>query len=783
MAKKWILPSLAAVAVAVSVVACGGGGGPATTVGGLVAVGEALSNATVLIIDADGATKQVTTDANGAYSIDVTGMRAPFVIKAAGAMGNQEYNLVSMIASSNSGQNNAVQVTPLTTGIAALVNAANGYSADSLSPSNVTAASLTTATSQMVSALSGPIAAAGLSSSFNPVTDTFSANRTGADQVLDVVDVRIKPTGIVLANRMEVLTDTSDPTNMVVTSTGSSGTWPSGVTPAGTALLELQNKIKNCLALPNTQRAPGSSTDAGGFVTADISQVPADCKNYVVSGYMHNTYSYAERWGAALSSSEFLNADVKITLRYVVARSSMADGNAYVVNVNFKDTSGNWYTRPEVLERTTTASSDSFKLYGNRRKVDFSVDANYTYIDDLGTPANSRVEGRLQFNTAPHRTRPVGSTQNNFAFSYDGSLAQPKIICAWVTGPLLQTGVAHNVDEPKGGILLKVPHPDSVANRNYMPIHAKYNSDFNPVSGTTAANDRQTLFNDCKGTTGTGSTVRVGTTSTNNQFTFNSAKANSTSTWAFPGPTLNNFEINSGNVGTCNSNTTTATDGCPRRYYASMRSTEATAQDKLDYVSTYGNTSMPRYTIYVFQDDNYVNSRSTAPWSDNITTFWNSATPENGRMVGTMAFVEKDNNGVYSGDIKFRKPDAATVTAYLGATLSNIAAGSAVNVGWVVPSGAQGVDRFGGKGQAYVGTGANEKTIVTSISQISRAAPRSAINGVLTLNDDWVGNDAIGTIKTFSGVSFAVTSVYREIWARSYDLENRQIQYVYLRKN
>ena len=773
MAKKWILPSLAALAVAVSVVACGGGGGPATTVGGLVAVGEALSNATVLIIDADGATKQVTTDANGAYSIDVTGMRAPFVIKAAGAMGNQEYNLVSMIASSNSGQNNAVQVTPLTTGIAALVNAANGYSADSLSPSNVTAASLTTATSQMVSALSGPIAAAGLSSSFNPVTDTFSANRTGADQVLDVVDVRIKSSGVVLANRMEVLTDNSDPTNMVVTSTGNSGTWPSGVTPAGPALLELQNKIKNCLALPNTQRAPGSSTDAGGFVTADISQVPADCKGYVVSDYLHNTYSYAERWGAALSSSEFLNADVKITLRYVVARSSMADGNAYVVNVNFKDTSGNWYTRPEVLERTTTASSDSFKLYGNRRKVDFSVDANYTYIDDLVTPANSRVEGRLQFNTAPHRTRPVGSTQNNFAFSYDQSLAKPKIVCAWVTGPFLQTGATHDVDAPKGGILLKVPLADAVASRNYMPIFAKYSADFDPLNVSA---DKTTLWNDCKATIGS----VIGTANTNNQFTLTSAKANSSSTWAFPLAASKNFVINSGNVGTCNTSvTTTATAGCPRRSYSTARSTEVTAQDKQDFNSTYGKTAMPRYTIYVFQFDTLASNSSSA-W-DNEADFWASRTKEDGRMVGGMAFLEKDANGIYLDDIKFRKPDPTTVSTYLGTSLSTIAAGGTVNVGWVVPSGAQGVDRFGGKGQAYSGTGTNEKTIVASISSVSKGAPRSASSGVLTLNDEWVGNAAIG--NNYPGTSLAVTSVYREIWARSYDLENRQIQYVYLRKN
>jgi hypothetical protein len=782
VAKNWILPSLAAVAVAVGIVACGGGedgGGEAkkvaaTTLGGLVAVGESLSYATVLLIDADGNTKQVTSDANGAYSIDVTGMRAPFVIKAAGSIGTQEYNLVSMLASSTSGQNNAVQVTPLTTGIAALVNATNSYSADGLLPATVTPTSLAAATALMTTALSGPIAAAGLSSSFNPVTDTFSANRTGADQVLDVVDVRIKPSGVVLANRMEVLTDNTDPRNRVVTASGSAGDWPPGADPAGLALLDLQNKIKACFALSNTQRAPNALPDSGGFVTADMSQMAADCKSYVVSGYMHNTYSYGERWGLALSSSEFLNADVKITLRYVVDRPSMADGKAYVVNVNFKDTSGNWYTRPEVLERTTTGASDSFKLYGNRRNVDFSVDANYSYIDDLSTPANSRVEGRLQMNTTPHRTKAAGAS--SFAFSYDATdskLAQPKIICAWVTGPLLQTNVVHDVNAPKGGILLKVPHPDAVATRNYMPIHAKYSADFDPVNNTT---HRGYLWSDCKGTSGT--PARIGTANTNNQFTFTSAKANGDSTWTYPGLAQRNYVIDSANVGTC------VSGNCPRQTYANTRSTEVSSQDKLDYFSTFGNTSMPRYTIYVFQDDAYTNSSTTA-WgnTNNSTNFWNSKTVENSRMVGTMAFLDKDANGLYAGDIKFRKPDASTVASYLGTTLSTIAAGTNVNVGWTVPSGVQGIDRFGGKGQAYFSSAGSERLIVASIAQVSKGSPRSASGGVLTLNDEWLGNDAIGTTKTYAGVPFAVTSVFREIWARSYDLENRQIQYVYTRKN
>ncbi len=784
--------SLSAIAL-VMLAACGGGGGgvsaltpSTTTVGGLVAVGAALPNASVLLTDANGDFKTTTANASGEYSFDTTGMLAPFVVKAAGAIGTQEFNLVSVLASTTEGTSNAVQITPLTTAIAALVNSNNNYNADTLTPTSVSATSLAAATSTLTTALSAPIAAAGLPSTFNPVTHVFSADRTGADQVLDVVDVRIKPSGVVLANRMEVLSNTSDPTNMTLTASGPTGTWASGVIPAGPALLALENKLKSCFALPANQRASGSTTDTGGMISVDLSQIAPACKDFVKADYAHNTYNYGERWGSALSSTEFLNADVVVNLRYVLARPGTADGNVYVVNVNFKDINGNWYTRPEVLERTTTNTSDSFALYGNRRQVDFSIDANFTYIDDLATPTNSRVEGRLQLNSTPHRAKLANGT--NHQYFYDANtpnLAQPKLICAWITGPMLQSGVAHDVSNPKGGVLVKIPHPDAVANRNFMPIHAKYSADFDPINNFTGATShRRTLLNDCKSTTGT--SIKIGTANTNNQFTFSAAKANSTATWAYPGPSGNNFVIDSSNVATCNGNTTTATDGCPRRSYVNIRSTEATAQDKQDYIDLFGNTSMPRFTIYAFQADDYLNAEPAgySIWSNNLTTFWDSKIIETGRMIAPMAFVDRDANGTYSGDIKFRKPDAATVSTYMGATLTALAAGTNVNVSWTVPAGAQGVDRFGGKGQAYfVNNTGSERVIVSSIAQISKGSPRSVSSGVLTLSDEWLGNDAIGTNKTYAGTTFAVTSVYREIWARSYDLENRQIQYVYTRKN
>lgn len=67
---------------------CGGGGGssggnsPAgATVSGTAATGAAVASATITIKDAAGASATATSGADGKYTIDVTGMTAPFLVK------------------------------------------------------------------------------------------------------------------------------------------------------------------------------------------------------------------------------------------------------------------------------------------------------------------------------------------------------------------------------------------------------------------------------------------------------------------------------------------------------------------------------------------------------------------------------------------------------------------------------------------------------------------------------------------------------------------------------
>jgi len=207
-----------------------------------------------------------------------------------------------------------------------------------------------------------------------------------------------------------------------------------------------------------------------------------------------------------------------------------------------------------------------------------------------------------------------------------------------------------------------------------------------------------------------------------------------------------------------------------------------------DYRNRYGNADMARYTAYFFKSDNFPSSTQKAnPWTD-VSNFWENRVTFPGpvRMVGAMPFVPTLSDGVtYDDSIKFRKLKSSTLQTYLAATTTTIAANGKVTLDWDVPKGAQGVDRIGGLSRAYY-TGASAGTyswIVPSIAQISGAVSRNVNTGDLVLGQVWQGTNSTPSIYSNPSAwtlpaGKTVDAAYRELWTRSYDSENRQIQYV-----
>lgn len=184
---------------------CGGGGGasgpgasgPGATpamLSGTVAGGAAVIGS-VIVTDSKGATKTGTIEANGHYSIDVSALTGPFVLKAAGTVGNTSVTYYSAATVADIG--NTVNVTPFTNLIVSNIAAqmAETYFSD---PANIakigtliTPASLAAAESNLQAKLQPVLTALGISDSIDLLRSSFAADHSGMDAVLDLVKVEV----------------------------------------------------------------------------------------------------------------------------------------------------------------------------------------------------------------------------------------------------------------------------------------------------------------------------------------------------------------------------------------------------------------------------------------------------------------------------------------------------------------------------------------------------------------------------------------------------------------
>ncbi|MFM0155546.1 hypothetical protein [Paraburkholderia sediminicola] len=164
----------------------------ATSVSGTVATGTAVVGATVTLTDATGAQATATTNTQGAYTISVKGMTAPFLIVATDATGVSG-PLVSVLARLPSGTAPAVvNVTTLTTAIAAMLTA-SGNPIDLASTTalpKVTLPSVQIATITLDTMLAKILAQNGIQTAgFDPIGMAFTPDHTGADAVIDTVSL------------------------------------------------------------------------------------------------------------------------------------------------------------------------------------------------------------------------------------------------------------------------------------------------------------------------------------------------------------------------------------------------------------------------------------------------------------------------------------------------------------------------------------------------------------------------------------------------------------------
>lgn len=178
----------------------GGGGGGSTTgpqpqlLSGLAAAGAPIVGS-VTIKDSSTPVrleKTVTIAADGKYSVDVSGMTAPFALRADGKVGGRDYSLYS--AATEADLNGTINITPFTDLIVANIAgdlAANYYASGAFS--TLSATEISAAESALQQKLQPILTAVGLAESIDLLRSSFSADHTGLDGVLDIVRVTVDP--------------------------------------------------------------------------------------------------------------------------------------------------------------------------------------------------------------------------------------------------------------------------------------------------------------------------------------------------------------------------------------------------------------------------------------------------------------------------------------------------------------------------------------------------------------------------------------------------------------
>ncbi|WP_374512163.1 hypothetical protein [Niveibacterium sp.] len=233
--------TLVASAVLFALAGCGGGGGSdttpvtpppppvTTTLSGVVAAGAPIASAAVTIKDAAGTTKNATAQSNGSYSLDVSGLKAPFVIEASGVLAGNQVVLHSVLPSVTAGTSATANVTPLTEALVATVGGTKPVKVFTTpDTSKLTPAAVDSAQTTLKTALATVLTAASVPANVDLVQSPFTANKTGLDAVLDAVKIQVATTTgtdaqVVLTNKLnpdEVVTvkSTGDTTGTITQS-------------------------------------------------------------------------------------------------------------------------------------------------------------------------------------------------------------------------------------------------------------------------------------------------------------------------------------------------------------------------------------------------------------------------------------------------------------------------------------------------------------------------------------------------------------------------------------
>lgn len=460
---------------------CGGdsGGGntanTSPTITGTAAYGAPMAQASVTLLDAQGTQRTATAGDDGSYTIDATGLKAPFLITASMVSGDTTltYSAIGTTVPTQ-GAVATVNLTPLTTAIVTLASSTGSDPTQFQSASALQAldtSRLSKAEDTVKTIIAEVAKDAGLGTNFNPVTTPFAANLTsGGDKILETIKVTVSDSGVTLTNALAPVASGADAASATVT-IKNVATDTATVLPKPTVqvtfnelLAKLRSQLNTCLALAPADRV---TLDSNNKPTALKGACSTSSMSAFDTTYLSGGYDLLGRWGPRLRD---IPKGASMAQAEILASFARADGSN---SISFRlpisaENGGLSYS--DTLVSDTTGSN--WKISGNQRKYDLGVSARlFKYIDVSSYERTGNSNG-------PDASKSVGRMSRyesglNFSFDPSGPNAE-KVYAVRIKGPAL----------PDAGLVLA--RSETCGTGDYLAI---YSSDgtLPDATGKTAA--------------------------------------------------------------------------------------------------------------------------------------------------------------------------------------------------------------------------------------------------------------------------------------------------------
>jgi len=212
--------------------------------------------------DSAGHTRGGTIDTDGRYLVDLSGMTAPFMVRADGTVGGHAYSLYSAGVAAD--VNGNLNVTPLTDLIVA--NVAHDLAGARFASGDFsvfTQAELAAKEAALRASLVPILSSLGVQASVDLLRMSFAADHSGLDAALDVLDVEVDTTTKVATIRNIVNGSTVE--NVISTGSVTGTIDPGNAATAVSAVQDLSGKLDQLTQLFATRLPTPAEVEAVGF--------------------------------------------------------------------------------------------------------------------------------------------------------------------------------------------------------------------------------------------------------------------------------------------------------------------------------------------------------------------------------------------------------------------------------------------------------------------------------------------------------------------------------------